>query len=230
MTWKEKIKSYFTTGKIPTQAQFAELIDQIPSTDHIYGGGVIDYTLNFFNPNNPYVTGYRFVNYNDAASYIFISLYDASEAVTAPWLILKCETGTPIKYGGNVPVYYCILTSEQMKSMYVGIGDTIEQIQDNTLVDNIPGDVVWKPLMDTTPSIRTITEKVMSDYNSYTVYPAYYNNKWVIGYIISCTIEGGAGSSYALLTVQGNMVYDFSLTDSKILQLINTGKFYSKPL
>ena len=39
MTWKEKIKGYFTTGKIPTQAQFAELIDKIPSTDNSYGGG-----------------------------------------------------------------------------------------------------------------------------------------------------------------------------------------------
>lgn len=230
MTWKEKIKGYFTTGKIPTQAQFAELIDKIPSTDISYGGGVIDNTLNFFNPNNPCINGYRFINDSDTASYIFISVYDASQAISIPWLILKCETGSPTEYGGNVPVYYCILTSEQMMSMYLDIGATIEKVQDNTLVSNIPAEVVWKPLMDTTPSIRTITQRVSSDYNSYTVYPAYYDNKWVIGYIISCTIEGGAGSSYALLTVQGNMVYDFSLIDSEILQLINTGKFNSKPL
>lgn len=230
MTWKEKIKNYFTTGKIPTQAQFAELIDKIPSTDSSYGGKVIDNTLSFFNPNNPYVNGYRFINYGDTASYIFISVYDAAEAISIPWLIIKCETGRPMEYHGTVPAYYAILTSEQMMSMFLDIGDTIENIRDNTLVDSIPAEVVWKPLMDTTPSIRTITQKVDSDYNSYTVYPAYYNNKWVIGYIICCTIESGAGSSYFLDTVQGNMVYDFSLTDSEILQLINTGKFNSKPL
>lgn len=39
MVWKETLKSYFTTGKIPTQAQFAELIDKIPSTDSGLGGG-----------------------------------------------------------------------------------------------------------------------------------------------------------------------------------------------
>lgn len=230
MTWKEKIKDYFTTGKIPTQAEFAELIDKIPSTDNSYGGKVIDNTLNFFNPNNPNINGYRFVNYSDTASYIFISVYDASEAISVPWLIIKCETGIPTKYGGTVPVYYAILTSEQMMSMYVNIGDTIENIRDNSLVDGIPAEVIWKPIMDNAPSIRTITQQVDSDWNSYTVYPAYYNNQWVIGYIIACTIEGGAGSSYALCTVQGNMVYDFNSTDSTILQLINTGKFNAKPL
>lgn len=114
--------------------------------------------------------------------------------------------------------------------MYLDIGDTIENIQDNSLVDGIPAEVIWKPIMDNAPSIRTITQQIDSDWNSYTVYPARYNNQWVIGYIIACTIEGGAGSSYSLYTVQGNMVYDFNSTDSAILQLINTGKFNAKPL
>ena len=114
--------------------------------------------------------------------------------------------------------------------MYLTIGDTIENVQDNSLIDGIPTEVIWKPIMDNAPSIRTITQQVDSDWNSYTVYPARYNNQWVIGYIITCTIEGGAGSSYSLYTVQGNMVYDFNSTDSAILQLINSGKFNAKPL
>lgn len=39
MAWKDTLKGYFGTGKIPTQAQFAELIDKIPSTDSGLGGG-----------------------------------------------------------------------------------------------------------------------------------------------------------------------------------------------
>lgn len=227
MTWKEKIKDYFTTGKIPTQAQFAELIDKIPSTDSSYGG-FIDNTLNFFNPNNPNINGYRFINYSDNASYIFISVYDAAQSISIPWLIIKCETGNPTEYGGTVPVYYAILTSEQMMSMYLTIGDTIENVQDNSLIDSIPTEVIWKPIMDNTPSIRTITQQVDSDWNTYTVYPARYNNQWVIGYIIACIIEDGAINSYLLYTVQGIMVYDFNSTDSAILQLINSGKFNIK--
>ena len=115
-------------------------------------------------------------------------------------------------------------------SMYLTIGDTIENVQDYSLIDGIPTEVIWKPITDNAPSIRTITQQVDSDWNSYTVYPARYNNQWVIGYIIACTIEGGAGSSYSLCTVQGNMVYDFNSTDSAILQLINSGKFNAKPL
>lgn len=38
MTWKEKIKGYFTTGAIPTQADFANLIDKIPNNE---GGGIL---------------------------------------------------------------------------------------------------------------------------------------------------------------------------------------------
>lgn len=142
MAWKDKIKDYFTTGKIPTQAQFAELIDKIPSTDSGLGG-VIDETLDFFNPNNPNVNGYRFVNYNDKGTYIFISFYNASEAVNIPWIILHCETCSPAEYGQVVPVFYTILTSEQMQDMYLAIGNSIEKVQSNTLVDNIPSNVIW---------------------------------------------------------------------------------------
>lgn len=114
--------------------------------------------------------------------------------------------------------------------MYLTIGDTIENVQDNSLIDGILTEVIWKPIMDNAPSIRTITQQIDSDWSSYTVYPARYNNQWVIGYIIACTIEGGVGNVYSLFTVPDNMVYDFNSTDSAILQLINKGKFNAKPL
>ena len=143
MAWKDTLKGYFETGKIPTQAQFAELIDKIPSTDSGLGG-VIDETLDFSNPNNPYVNGFRFVNYNDEESYIFISFHDTTNKIYVPYLIIQCRTGSPVKYGQTVPVYYAILTSEQMELMYVLMGDSIEKVQSNSLVDSIPGDVIWR--------------------------------------------------------------------------------------
>lgn len=35
---KQALKAYFQTGKIPTQSNFADLIDKIPNSDNLGGG------------------------------------------------------------------------------------------------------------------------------------------------------------------------------------------------
>lgn len=64
-----QIKALFQTGKIPTQADFENLINKIPNSDSMGRG---DITLNLTNPSNPHVLGYRFVTIGDEASYLFI--------------------------------------------------------------------------------------------------------------------------------------------------------------
>ena len=49
-----QIKALFQTGKIPTQADFANLIDKIPNNE---GGGHT--TVNVGIPNKPYINGFR---------------------------------------------------------------------------------------------------------------------------------------------------------------------------
>jgi hypothetical protein len=41
---KQALKAYFQTGKIPTQADFENLISKIPNTD-LTGRGIIQYHL-----------------------------------------------------------------------------------------------------------------------------------------------------------------------------------------
>ena len=36
---KEALKAYFQTGKIPTQADFENLINKIPNSDNLWRGG-----------------------------------------------------------------------------------------------------------------------------------------------------------------------------------------------
>ena len=95
-----QIKALFQTGKIPTQADFENLINKIPNSDSMGG----DNTLNLTNPSNPNVLGYRFVTIDDESSYIFIGLYDAANASYVPYIIVHCNTGSPSNYGNTPPV------------------------------------------------------------------------------------------------------------------------------
>lgn len=134
-----QIKALFQTGKIPTQADFENLINKIPNSDSVLG----DNTLNFTNPSNPNVLGYRFVTIGDESSYIFIGLYDAAKAAYIPYIIMKCSTGSPSEYGNTPPVNYTILTSELMTEMYNVLGDDMHSVTDNTIVSAIPSQVEW---------------------------------------------------------------------------------------
>lgn len=133
-----QIKALFQTGKIPTQANFENLIDKIPNSDSIRG----DNTLNLTNPSNPKVLGYRFVTIGDENSYIFIGLYDAAYAAYIPYIIVHCNTGSPSVYGNTPPVKYAILTSELMSEMCNGLDD-MHSATDEAIVSAIPSNVRW---------------------------------------------------------------------------------------
>lgn len=133
-----QIKALFQTGKIPTQADFENLINKIPNSDSMMG----DNTLNLFNPSNPNVFGYRFVTIGDESSYIFIGLYDAANKAYIPYIIMRCLTGSPSGYGNTPPVSYTILTSESMTEMYNVLGD-MHSATDEAIVNAIPSDSRW---------------------------------------------------------------------------------------
>lgn len=133
-----QIKTLFQTGKIPTQADFENLINKIPNSDSMGG----DNTLNFTNPSNPKVLGYRFVTIGDESSYIFIGFYDAVNAAYIPYIIVRCLTGSPSEYGNTPPVSYTILTSELMTEMCNVLGD-MHSATDDAIVGAIPSNVRW---------------------------------------------------------------------------------------
>lgn len=134
-----QIKALFKTGKIPTQADFENLISKIPNSE-LTGGG--DNTLNFSNPNYANVLGYRFVTIGNTASYLFIGFYDAEIATYLPYIIIHCATGSPSKYGNTPPVKYTILTSELMTEMLQN-GGKLYSANDDALVGAIPLSARW---------------------------------------------------------------------------------------
>lgn len=134
-----QIKALFQTGKIPTQADFENLIDKIPNSDNLAEG---DATLNFVNPSHPSVLGYRFITSGDTESYIFIGFYDAENAAYLPYMIIHCNTGSPSNYGNTPPVRYAILTSEMMTRMLMQGGE-LHSATDLALIEAIPSNVRW---------------------------------------------------------------------------------------
>lgn len=134
-----QIKALFQTGKIPTQADFENLIDKIPNSDNIGRG---DDTLYFVNPSRPSVLGYRFITSGDTESYIFIGFYDAANATYLPYIIIHCNTGSPSEYGNTPPVKYAILTSEMMMEM-LSKGGELHSATDTVLIGAIPSNVRW---------------------------------------------------------------------------------------
>lgn len=133
-----QIKALFQTGKIPTQADFENLINKIPNSENVGG----DTTLDFVDPSHPSVLGYRFITYGDTESYIFIGFYDAANATYLPYIIIHCNTGSPSEYGNTPPVRYAILTSEMMMEMFLQGGE-LHSASDLALIGAIPSNVRW---------------------------------------------------------------------------------------
>lgn len=134
-----QIKALFQTGKIPTQADFENLISTIPNSESTGRG---DNTLNFTDPNYANVLGYRFVTIGDEASYLFIGFYDAANAAYVPYIIVHCNTGSPSEYGNTPPVRYAILTSEMITKMILKAND-LHSATDLELIGAIPSNVRW---------------------------------------------------------------------------------------
>lgn len=137
-----QIKALFQTGKIPTQADFENLISKIPNDDLTRER---DSTLRLYNPSAPHVWGYRFISIDDNYTYIFLGLCDASNGTIIPYIILRCNQGRPLEETGIVPVDYTILDGPKMNEWYSAAGNKdIHEVDDTLCVNAIPADIVWR--------------------------------------------------------------------------------------
>lgn len=233
-----QIKALFQTGKIPTQADFENLIDKIPNSDNLGGG---DATLDFVNPSHPSVLGYRFITSGDTESYIFIGFYDAANATYLPYIIIHCNTGSPSEYGNTPPVKYAILTSEMMMEMLSQGGD-LHSATDLALIGAIPSNVRWNWVgwYHLSNTHRVIKNDLVEEHFFITtdgsirayfkvVYATEDDTFPIISEAIRITVSGSAIATYNyILTTISNMnVYKEELNaildsaDLKTTQLLN---------
>lgn len=229
---KEALKAYFQTGKIPTQSNFADLIDSVMN---IPDGGE-DSTLVIGNGDKndaPYIQGYRFINNRDTDTYLIISCWDIDVGDNVPVLLLYFPTDSPSTKPDTIT--YHVLTRAEVKDMYSELNGSFNDSSDDQIVAAIKYLALdWFKIFNgynnNPPAPRVITYSSGSEYTTWYVYPAIFNNKWVIGYALECTIEGGAGSTYKHLMVQGNNTVEFIGSDEIIINRLRNGTWYKKML
>lgn len=229
---KQALKAYFQTGKIPTQSNFADLIDSVMNIPD--GGGDSTLVLGNGDKNGaPYVNGYRFVNNRNSNTYLIISCWDNDLADNVPVLLFYFPTDSPSSISDTIT--YHVLTSSEVMDMYQELGGTFNAASDNQVVAAINRLTLdWFKIFNrynnNPPAPRVITYSNGSEYITWYVYPAIFNNKWVIGYALECNIKDGARSMYQLLTVQGNNVVEFSYPDDVIVDRLRNGTWSKKLL
>ena len=229
---KAALKAYFKTGKIPTQSNFADLIDSVMNIPD--GGG--DSTLVIGNGDKdgaPYVNGYRFINNRDSNTYLIISCWDNDLADNVPVLLFYFPTDSPSSYSDTIT--YHVLTSDEVNNMYTKLGKTFNTASDNEVVAaisylNLGWFKIFNRYNNNPPAPRVVTYSSGSEYTTWYVYPAIFNKKWIIGYALECTIEGGTGSTYKHLMVQGNNIVEFDYPDNVIVDRLRNGVWYKKAL
>lgn len=243
-----QIKALFQTGKIPTQADFENLISKIPNSESAGRGG--DNTLSFSDPNYAHVLGYRFVNIGDEASYLFIGFYDAANATYLPYIIVHCNTGSPSEFGNTIPIKYTILTSEMMMKMLLQGGE-LHLANDEALVGAIPSTarwnwVGWHYLSNTHRVIKNdlVEEHFFITKDSSTrayfkiVYASENDTLPIVSEAIRLGISGGAVTAYNYIltsivnvnTYKQELIAILDSTDIETAQLLNFINKYMKDI
>ena len=217
---KSALKTKFVTGAIPTQTDFANLIDKIP----VGGESNKDTTLTTFDTENPYIRGYRFIVLDDSLTYLIFGLYNDTERVILPYIVIKCNTANPIEQSTSIPVTYAILTGNQMMDWYLAMAVQLHEVDDATLINNMPSDLVWNPI-NSNPSVRVVVD----GNSTFILHPVKQNDDWYVGYAIEQVVNIGQGNAVYRYHPNNNSPIFWNNDDSIIIaDLRNTSKFNKK--
>ena len=224
---KQALKAYFQTGKIPTQSNFADLIDSVMN---IPDGGE-DSTLVLGNGDKngaPYVNGYRFVNNRDRDTYLIISCWDNNLDDNVPVLLFYFPTDSPSTNSDTIT--YHVLTSAEVMDMYQELGGTFNEASDDKVVSAINYLALdWFKIFNRYNNNPPAPRVIQNGVSTYFVYPCKQNNEWYVGYVVEDEVDmGGSNQLYRLIPV-GNSQLKWNVFDDAIItDLRNHSKWTRK--
>ena len=224
---KQALKAYFQTGKIPTQSNFADLIDSVMN---IPDGGE-DSTLVLGNGDKngaPYVNGYRFVNNMDSNTYLIISCWDNDLGDNVPVLLFYFPTNSPSTNSDTIT--YHVLTSAEVKDMYQELGGTFNEASDNTVVSAINYLTLdWFKIFNRYNNNLPEPRVIQNGVSTYFVYPCKQNNECYLGYVVEDEVDMGGSNQLYRLTPVGNSQLKWNISDGTIItDLGNQSKWTRK--
>ena len=220
---KAALKAYFQTGKIPTQSNFADLIDSVMN---IPNGGE-DSTLVLGNGDKngaPYVNGYRFVNNRDSNTYLIISCWDNDLSDNVPVLLFYFPTDSPSTNPDTIT--YHVLTSAEVNDMYQELGGTFNEASDDKVVSAINYLALgWFKIFNRYNNNPPAPRVIQNGVSTYFVYPCKQNNEWYVGYIVEDEVDMGGSNQLYRLTPVGNSQLKWDIPDGAIITDLSS---YSK--
>lgn len=173
MATKSQLKQYFETGKIPTQAQFAELISSfinLPSTDTMDRG---NQNLFFGNgEENPYIQGVRtvskIVSNNVITMFIFCTHNNNDKTSSFPLFILnRTSTKTASLNDAQARLRYCIPNKLNVDD-FIMHGLDCNNSTDDEIIEEI-SDWEFKPFEkdNSNPNILNICTNISGTFSTF---------------------------------------------------------------
>lgn len=212
---KAALKAYFQTGKIPTQSNFADLIDSVMN---IPDGGK-DSTLVLGNGDKngaSYVNGYRFVNNRDIDTYLIISCWDNYLSDNVPVLLFYFPTDSPSTISDTIT--YHVLTSDEVMDMYQELDGTFNESSDDTVVSAIKHLALgWFKIFNRYNNNPPAPRVIQNGVSTYFVYPCKQNNEWYVGYAVEYEVDMGGSNALYRLTPVGNSRLNWIISDDAIV-------------
>ena len=151
-------------------------------------------------------------------------LYNDTERIIFPYIVIKCHTANPIEYSKSIPVTYAILTGNQMMDWYLAMGAQLHEVDDATLINNMPSDLVWNPI-NSNPNVRVVVD----GNSTFILHPVKQADNWYVGYAIEQVVNIGQGNAVYRYHPNNNSPTIWNNDDSTIIaDLRNTSKFNKK--
>lgn len=176
---KSQLKAKFVTGAIPTQQDFANLIDGMLSMPMKEGTG--DTTISFGNGDSTdrlYVKSFRYI-YDNFRSYFLIGAWD--DELGGNYLVaIICFQDNAVN-GANFNITYHLLDKTERTRFKSEVGD-INTADEINIINVIRGsNLAWFNITQPTnnnPKPYTI----INGTKSYVIFPVIYNGIWYVGY------------------------------------------------
>ena len=224
---KSALKAKFITGAIPTQTDFASLIDGMLSMP--LEGGTGDTTIGFGNGDSTdrlYVKSLRYIhNYN--RSFFLIGAWDGE--IGGNYLVaVICFQDCAVS-GTYFNITYHLLDKTERAHFESELGD-INTADETDLISHINGyNWAWSNITEPAnndPSPRTIT----STRTTYCIYPVLQNNGWCVGYAFAMDAGLNGFNDLYVYRCNGNSQTRWTAIESAIVDDLEDASKFSKKL
>lgn len=224
---KSALKAKFVTGAIPTQTDFANLIDGMLSMP--MRGGTGDTTIGFGNGDSTdrlYVKSFRYICDNNR-SYFLIGAWD--DELGGNYLVAVICFQDDAVNGSNFNITYRLLDKTERSRFESEVGD-INTANEIDLIHLIKG-ANWAWFNITQPTNNNPKPyTIVNNTTSYVIFPVIYNGFWYVGYAFGQEITN-FGFTESIYRSVGVPTVRWGTSDKTIVNdLENKSKFVSKTL